>query len=171
MTFSYFNRQYLGIYDKGNEQKRVYGRLVGKKYGHRFNFDNQDLLNRYIFDLDDGNHYSYGIELSKSNYLETGYPCVDRSIERSYKSKDSVLQIFFFTTFPRAKVKAFYSYNSTTFTPMELKESPVMPYLKEARIVLPKTLKSINLKVEAEGLIYSLTGLQEKRLFFETEAL
>ena len=172
--YTYYDGKYLGVMtsDTVRSKRVIFGRLLGNVYGHRFEFDKQNVLSRYIFDVDGGAHYSYGVELSKNNqYSETGDPYVDRWRDASYPSKDSTRYIFFFSKFPRKKVQAFYSFDSTTYKNLKLENSKVMPYLTEGKITVPNALKTIYLKIEAESLLYPLKGLQERRVFLESESL
>ena len=137
--YTYYDGKFLGIVTSDTVRSRriLFGRLLGNIYGHRFEFNKQNLLNRYIFDVDRGSHYSYGIELSKNNqYLETGNPYVDRWSDESYTSKDSTRYILLFSVFPRKKVQAFYSFDSTNYLDLKLETSKIMPYLVEGKIVV-----------------------------------
>lgn len=169
-SYSFLDGRFLGIAmnDTSRNKKVIFGRLLGDVYGHRFEFDKQKILSRYIFDVDGGAHYSYGVELLKdTQYSETGNPYVDRWKDESYVSRDSIRYVLLFSKFPRKNVQAFYSYDSTSYQNLNLENSRVMPYLAEGKIIVPNTMKVINLKIEAEDLLYPLNGLQEKKVFLE----
>ena len=172
--YTYYDGKFLAIIknDTVRSKRIIFGRLIGNFYGHQFEFTDENLLNRYTFNCGDGKHYTYGIEPSKDGKLsEIGSPSVDHWRDESYSSNDSTRYIFFFSRFPRKTVQAFYSYDSANYYSLRLENSKVMPYLLEGEIIIPNSVKTINLKIEADNLMYRLTGLQEKRSFVETEIL
>jgi hypothetical protein len=171
--YTFYDGKYLGmvINDTTKKEKIIFGRLLGNIYGHRFEFDKQNILARYIFDVDNGKHYSYGIQFSNKQYSENGNPYVDCWADKSYFSQDSTRYIFLFAEFPRKNVQALYSYDSTKYLGLNLDKSKVMPYLGEGKIIVPNNIKVIYFKIDASDLLFPLIGLEDKKVFLERDSL
>jgi hypothetical protein len=175
-VFRFYNEKYMATFlsyeDHKKVQRVIFGKLLGKTYGHYFIFDDKFQLKKYKFDVGDNKHHSYEISNINDGYFEIGNPFVDFWKDESYPSQDSTLYILFFSKFPRTKVRAFYSNDSLRFQQLSLVESSVMPFLLESKLILPnKKQTSIKFKIEAQHLFYGLKELQDKKIFFNSANL
>lgn len=170
--FVYFDGQYLGIitFDSSTSEQVVFGRLLGKIYGHHFRFRN-DSLTTYKFQCDNKG-FSYGlVQGEQKNFLEQGSPMVDFWPDKSVKLKDSTTYIFYFSKFPRKEVTVSYSLDSLNFQALAIKDSPVMPFLAEGRLTISNQFKEIDFRIKTAKLWSNINTLQKEKTFETREQL
>lgn len=168
--YYYQNAYVVGLkYNNKSILREINGNLIGRSYGHYFEFDSYGTLDNYKYKVDNNLHdYQISYSNDSSRYFEVGSPFVDYWRDESKETDSTIKLVCFFSRFPRRKIKIFVSSNGIKYNGIASKKSKVMPFLEEVELSLPVHLKNVFFKIEAEHLIYNWKGLIEKRNFSDT---
>ncbi len=129
------------IYDTFNNLHEIEGNLLNKVYGHDFRFNvfkeippvnSIGMLTKYSFNLTDGNSYNVYYNFQTNKYYEEGSPLVDFFIDSSKLANITIL----FSSFPRNKLSASYSFDDSVYSTLSLQKSSLMPYLYQATVAI-----------------------------------
>lgn len=173
----FYNKSYHAVasYNSAQNINKIKGKLIGRSYGHYFDFDVYGKLVRYDYKVGDSIHHSYEISRAKRDeiYNEIGTPIVDVFFYGDVIKKDlNDRYTLYFSTFPRRKLKVLISFDGINYSELILKESKLMPFLEETDLTLGiKHNGIVYLNIEAGEPIIELFGLAPEKFFSDTLSL
>jgi hypothetical protein len=127
-------------------------------YGHSFSFRQDGGLFRYLYYVQDEEHFTYGLQYDYTDkiFTETGTPYLD------YMESDSLgnKKIFFnFSAFPRSNLEISVSKDSIHFEKVKLKKSTFMPLVEVYEYNTTKQDSVVYFKIMASNPIVELKNL------------
>jgi hypothetical protein len=161
----FFDRQsYIAQveFNSSQEVNKINGQLVGREYGHFFDFTSPGELDEYKFKLGDGLHHSYEIIFSEVSrkYIEKGSSLVDCFKNESLSESLATKYTFLFSAFPRRRLRISYSFGDNIYKDLSLRESKTMPFLYEGDVLIDSSKYSkVYFEISASQFVFDLNGL------------
>lgn len=133
-------------------------KVLGEIYGHSFSFRQDGGLFRYLYYVQDSEHFTYGLQYDYTNkiFTETGTPYLDYM---EYDSLDERKIFFNFSTFPRSNLDISFSKDSIHFEKVELKKSTFMPLVEVFEYNTTKNDSVVYFKITASKPMVELKNL------------